>query len=107
EVVRREARGGGSGLDIDALADAIMGADKPAPVTRHAHELGEGVLRVTNLVLGSSLDISDLEVRAGEVVGIAGVEGNGQRELVRILAGLVPEARGTVDLVGGPPAVVH
>jgi general nucleoside transport system ATP-binding protein len=107
EVVRREARGGGSGLDIDALADAIMGADKPAPVTRHAHELGEVVLRVKNLVLGSSLDISDLEVRAGEVVGIAGVEGNGQRELVRILAGLVPEARGTVDLVGGPPAVVH
>src|SRR5437764_1264507 len=41
----------------------------------------------------------DLELRAGEIVGLAGVEGNGQREFLRALAGLLP-ARGSVTLQG-------
>src|SRR5205814_10465821 len=41
----------------------------------------------------------DLELRAGEIVGLAGVEGNGQREFLRALAGLLP-ARGSVSLQG-------
>ena len=46
-----------------------------------------------------------LAVRAGEIVGIAGVDGNGQRELVRVLAGLDPLDRG--ELHAGGVAVVH
>lgn len=42
----------------------------------------------------------DLEVRAGEVLGIAGVAGNGQLELVEVLAGLRPAAAGRVTLAG-------
>ena len=45
----------------------------------------------------------DLEVAAGEIVGLAGVEGNGQREFLRALAGLIP-AQGTVLLRGRPLA---
>src|SRR5438874_2748970 len=41
----------------------------------------------------------ELELRAGEIVGLAGVEGNGQREFLRALAGLLP-ARGSVRLLG-------
>jgi len=40
----------------------------------------------------------DLDVAGGEVVGVAGVEGNGQRELARVLAGRLEATRGTVEL---------
>ncbi len=46
------------------------------------------------------LDGVDLTVRAGEIVGVAGVEGNGQRELTRALAGLEPRATGRVAVAG-------
>jgi simple sugar transport system ATP-binding protein len=42
----------------------------------------------------------DLEVRSGEIVGIAGVAGNGQRELAQVIAGLRPVTDGTVHLGG-------
>jgi simple sugar transport system ATP-binding protein len=45
-----------------------------------------------------------LEVRAGEIVGIAGVEGNGQHELIECLAGLRPPASGAVEIDGRVPA---
>ena len=44
-----------------------------------------------------------LTVRAGEIVGIAGVDGNGQRELVECVAGLRPLTQGTVTIRGAPP----
>jgi ABC-type uncharacterized transport system ATPase subunit len=49
---------------------------------------------------GQSLDSIDLAVHAGEILGIAGVEGNGQRPLVEALAGLVPLTTGSVSLDG-------
>jgi ribose transport system ATP-binding protein len=51
--------------------------------------LGEPVLAASGL-RGERFEGIDLEVHAGEIVGLAGVEGNGQRELIRALAGLVP-----------------
>lgn len=42
----------------------------------------------------------DIDVRAGEIVGIAGVAGNGQRELIEALAGLRPRSAGTVSVDG-------
>ena len=41
-----------------------------------------------------------LEVRAGEIVGVAGVEGNGQSELVEVIAGLRRASAGTVRVLG-------
>jgi len=46
----------------------------------------------------------DLTVRAGEIVGIAGVDGNGQRELAEVLTGLRPLTSGDGTLLGGPLA---
>jgi simple sugar transport system ATP-binding protein len=46
------------------------------------------------------LDGVDLTVARGEILGLAGVEGNGQRELVHAIAGLLPRAKGSVK-VGG------
>ena len=39
-----------------------------------------------------------LQVRAGEIVGIAGVDGNGQRELADAIAGLIPIQKGTIEI---------
>jgi ABC-type uncharacterized transport system ATPase subunit len=46
----------------------------------------------------------DLTVRAGEIVGIAGVDGNGQRELAEVVTGLRPLTSGSGTLLGGPLA---
>src|SRR5262249_25873626 len=60
---------------------------------------GPDVLRVSGLRVldrrgGVAIDGVDLAVRAGEIVGVAGVEGNGQTELVEALTGLTPAAGG-------------
>lgn len=64
---------------------------------------GEVALKVEGLVAhhsGERLTGVDFEVRTGEVVGIAGVQGNGQECLLRTVAGLVPVEAGTIR-VGG------
>ncbi len=70
----------------------MIGAEPPA-LEHHERQPGGPVLRVNNLHLpredqfGVDLDGITLEVRAGEVVGIAGVSGNGQQELLYALSG--------------------
>ena len=83
----------------------IMGRDPPPPLERRAREHGVVRLAVRDLRLGRALHGVSLEVRAGEIVGIAGVEGNGQRELVRVLAGLQAPDAGEVRCDGAN--VVH
>ena len=60
--------------------------------------VGTPVLRVAGLRGPGFHDVS-LTVHAGEIVGMAGVEGNGQREVLRALAGLVPHS-GTLEVEG-------
>ncbi len=72
----------------------------------------EVVLTASHLSLGPSLRDVSFEVHAGEIVGLAGVEGNGQRELTHVLAGLEVPDTGTFRASGanggaGGIAVVH
>ena len=75
-----------------SLARMMIGGDLPHPRHREARA-GEPALIVSNLSLpaddpfGTSLAKIDLRVRAGEIVGIAGVSGNGQNELMAALSG--------------------
>jgi ABC-type uncharacterized transport system ATPase subunit len=75
-----------------SLSKMMIGAEPPL-LTRHAPKVGSAVLTVKNLSLarddqfGVDLDGIHLNVRAGEVVGIAGVSGNGQKELLYALSG--------------------
>jgi simple sugar transport system ATP-binding protein len=75
-----------------SLARMMIGSDLPHPRHRDAHA-GEPALVVSRLTLpaedpfGTSLTEIDLCVRAGEIVGIAGVSGNGQNELMAALSG--------------------
>jgi general nucleoside transport system ATP-binding protein len=75
-----------------SLSRLMIGSEPPALVHRPA-VAGGGVLAVKNLSLqradefGVDLDSISLTVRAGEVLGIAGVSGNGQKELLYALSG--------------------
>jgi simple sugar transport system ATP-binding protein len=94
-------------LSTDDLTRAIMGGAPPPPFAPPALPADAPVvLELAGLGLAGPpggrpvLDRVDLTVRAGEIVGVAGVEGNGQRELVRALAGLEPRATGRIAVAG-------
>ncbi|MGR4871943.1 ABC transporter ATP-binding protein [Variovorax sp. LARHSF232] len=76
----------------ESLSRLMIGAEPP-PLTHRAMHAGAVALRVKALSLpredqfGVDLDHVSLDVRAGEVVGIAGVSGNGQKELLYALSG--------------------
>jgi simple sugar transport system ATP-binding protein len=79
--------------ESNASLSRLMIGSEPPQLQHHARQPGAAVLRVTDLKLaredqfGVDLDAISLEVRAGEVVGIAGVSGNGQKELLYALSG--------------------
>ncbi len=91
----------------DQLAAMMVGRSVILRVEKGPANPGEPVLRVAGLAVNDerghrAVAGVDLEVRAGEVLGIAGVQGNGQTELVEAVMGLRPVAAGTVTLAGEP-----
>ncbi len=86
------------------LARLMVGRDVLLHVEKSPARPGAVVLSVRNLSVGGRQSVSAVEnvsfdVRAGEIVGIAGVEGNGQRELIEAIAGLVNPALVSGELV--------
>jgi general nucleoside transport system ATP-binding protein len=85
------------------LAELMVGSDLPSPETRDSAVRDDVVLEVEDVTVraedGRTLlaDIS-LTIHSGEVLGIAGVEGNGQAELVEVIMGLRPVESGRVLL---------
>jgi len=103
--------------DERELARMMVGRDIKTELPRSPQPPGHVVLSVENLVCRSEVglpavrDVS-LTVRAGEIVGIAGVSGNGQSELALALAGLLPVDSGRIslndqDITGLPPARIN
>ena len=90
-----------------ALAQMMIGREMPR-VTRDAHgTAGEIRLKLNKLShprttrFGTSLEGIDLDVRAGQIVGIAGISGNGQQELAALVSGEVTSASaGMVEIMG-------
>ena len=64
-----------------------------------AESVGEGLLEVRGLS-GSGFENVDLTARAGEIVGLTGVEGEGQREFLRTLAGVERRTAGSIEVQG-------
>ncbi|HSV33839.1 MAG TPA: ABC transporter ATP-binding protein [Pyrinomonadaceae bacterium] len=89
------------------LARLMVGREVLLRVEKPDAKAGAAVLAVNGLSIsgrdgGKRLDNISFEVRAGEIVGIAGVEGNGQTELIEALAGLIPGSHvtGSVSFEG-------
>ncbi|WP_422009265.1 ABC transporter ATP-binding protein [Reyranella sp.] len=80
-------------LDNDMMAEMMVGRRETRTVVeRETRAPGKAVLKLEGLSVADNvgqLAVEDLalEIRAGEIVGVAGVSGNGQRELVETLAG--------------------
>ena len=89
------------------LAELMVGRDVEKVVRLRSAVATDApvVLRVEALSADSdrgrpALRGIDLDVRAGEIVGVAGVAGNGQRELVEVIAGLRPRTGGRIEVAG-------
>ncbi|MFQ1001700.1 ABC transporter ATP-binding protein [Modestobacter sp. SSW1-42] len=85
------------------LAELMVGAELPTPQTRTSTVRDRPVLQLRGVTVSAPggralVDDVSLTVREGEVVGIAGVEGNGQAELVDAIMGLRPLAAGSIVL---------
>jgi general nucleoside transport system ATP-binding protein len=88
------------------LARLMVGREVLLRVEKRPARAAATVLSVRELSVAGSdaaprLDKVSFDVRAGEIVGVAGVEGNGQTELVEALAGLVPHPRVSGSIVLG------
>ncbi len=82
------------------LARLMVGRDVLLRVEKTEAKPRDAVLSVKNLRHGSKLDDVSFDVHAGEIVGIAGVEGNGQTELIEVLSGLRRASGGSFALNG-------
>jgi simple sugar transport system ATP-binding protein len=89
----------------EQLAELMVGRPVELVVTKQTGNPGAPVLEVQDLVVlddrnHPNVDGVSFVVRAGEIVGIAGVQGNGQTELVQALTGLRSAVSGVVRLSG-------
>lgn len=109
------------GIDADRLAEliigpaarnldagdraALTGAAEVTHADHHAEVTAPPVLTLRGVSTrpdpeGPALEAVDLEIRPGEIIGVAGVEGNGQRTLVRAISSLVDVTEGRIALAG-------
>jgi simple sugar transport system ATP-binding protein len=84
------------------LARAMVGREVDLSVKRAEKEPGQPLLRIENVSAEGAVPLRDvsLEARAGEIVGVAGVAGNGQGTLAEVAAGLRTPTAGRVTIRG-------
>ena len=91
---------------LDGLAEAMVGRRVNLGRDNHRAAPGAVLLQAQGLSWADSLGVQrladvSLSLRAGEIVGVAGVSGNGQSELLDVLSGLQAPAQGTLSVGGG------
>ncbi len=87
------------------LASLMVGREVRFKTEKQPPKVGKPVLEIENLVVKDSRGITvvdhlHLTVHAGEIVGIAGVDGNGQTELIEAITGLIKSESGSIRLNG-------
>ena len=90
--------------DAQELARLMVGRDINLATQRASHPIGHEVLQIRDVSLTMNgvnvLSNISFNVHEGEMVGIAGVAGNGQRELADVIAGLLSPTSGTISIGG-------
>ena len=94
-----------AGTSTEEMAEMMVGREVSFSVHKAHREVGEKALEIRALNVMNKrgvLSVKDfsLDVHAGEILGLAGVEGNGQTELVEALTGLAPVESGKIILNG-------
>lgn len=88
------------GQTAEELSRLIIGGETPPPVVRSA-SIGSTILSLSNVTTpGERLKSAILQVHEGEILGVAGVDGSGQRELVRVILRLERLTSGVVTFLG-------
>ncbi|MBL8116975.1 MAG: ABC transporter ATP-binding protein [Anaerolineae bacterium] len=92
-------------VSIRDMANMMVGREVILQVEKKPAQPGDIVLKAENLLVAGSGGVpavfgATLEVRAGEIVGIAGVSGNGQTEFIEAIAGMRPVEGGNISLLG-------
>ncbi|MFH1330958.1 MAG: ATP-binding cassette domain-containing protein, partial [Actinomycetota bacterium] len=88
-----------------SLANLMVGRDVVFRVEKGEARPGQAVLHIRGMCVEDERGVQtvndlSLEVRAGEIFGIAGVQGNGQRELVEAITGMRRKAAGSIEILG-------
>ena len=91
---------------VEEMSRLMVGRDVQLVSTKEDSKPAETILKVENLSVASKTSKKDavknasLEVRAGEVVCLAGIEGNGQSEFINALTGLEKPSTGKITMLG-------
>lgn len=89
---------------IEKLASIMVGREVLFRVNKEDVKPGEVIFKAENICISKAkkliVDNVSFEVKSGEIVGIAGIEGNGQTELIHGITGLIPMDSGTTILNG-------
>ncbi len=96
----------------EELAELMVGRKVRMTIDKAPSQPGEPLLRVENLSVYDRYGIARLDrvsfkVHAGEIVGVAGVSGNGQSELLDVLSGILPPGEGEVLINGHAVTPAH
>ena len=98
--------------NIDQLAELMVGRKVKLVVDKMDHESKDVILKVEGVEYYDLRGVQILkgvnfDVRRGEILGIAGVDGNGQSELIEVITGLKKPSKGTVHLEGKELTKLH
>jgi simple sugar transport system ATP-binding protein len=101
---RKVAERNAAEMDEQECADLMVGRPVELVVPKNLAAPGQAILTVKELVVlddrsNRMVNGVSFEVRSGEIVGIAGVQGNGQTELIEAIVGMRPTLAGTVLLL--------
>lgn len=94
------------------LAEMMVGRSVSFKTEKQASKPKEVVLSIKDLVVNENRGVPavknlSLDVRAGEIVGIAGIDGNGQSELIQAITGLRKVESGSIELKGDSIVCLH